>query len=73
MPRKSLGLLLIALLASPLAWAQSARPIDSPASDYRISLNVDLVVLPITVHDRNGGFASNLTERDFKIYENGTL
>ena len=67
----SIGFVSVVLGWSP-AWAQSARPIDSPASDYRISLNVDLVVLPITVHDRNGGFASNLTERDFKIYENGT-
>ena len=67
----SIGFVSVVLGWGP-AWAQSARPIDSPASDYRISLNVDLVVLPITVHDRNGGFASNLTERDFKIYENGT-
>ena len=38
---------------------------------YRISVNVDLVVLHPTVRDRNGRFASDLREQDFEVYEDG--
>ncbi len=38
---------------------------------YHISVNVDLVVLHATVHDRKGGFASGLREQDFALYEAG--
>ena len=39
--------------------------------DYRISVNVDLVVLQATVRDGKGRFSSDLRERDFEIYEDG--
>src|SRR5579872_3514060 len=39
---------------------------------FRISVNVDLVVLHPTVRDRRGEFASDLREQDFEIYEDGT-
>ncbi len=53
-----------------------ARPQVSPASDgqedsYRITVNVDLVVLNATVRYRKGGFASDLREQDFEVYEDG--
>ena len=38
---------------------------------YRISVNVDLVVLHPTVRDRKGRFATDLLEADFEIYEDG--
>jgi VWFA-related protein len=38
---------------------------------YRISVDVALVVLHATVTDRHGGAVSNLSERDFAIYEDG--
>ncbi|HUI59262.1 MAG TPA: VWA domain-containing protein, partial [Steroidobacteraceae bacterium] len=38
---------------------------------YQISVNVDLVVLHATVRDRKGGFASDLREGDFGVYEDG--
>lgn len=38
---------------------------------YRISVDVDLVVLHATVRDRKGGFASGLGEQDFELYEDG--
>ena len=44
---------------------------QSHDSGFRISVDVALVVLPATVTDRQGGFVSNLGERDFEVYENG--
>ncbi len=74
------------MFASAVAWrvtaAQqppSARQADAPRlSDdqtgaYRIALNVDLVVLPVTVLDKTGGYAANLRQADFRVYEDGVL
>lgn len=55
-------LLLVGLVGG--AEPQAPRP-------YRISVNVDLVVLHATVRDRKGRFVSDLRERDFEIYEDG--
>jgi VWFA-related protein len=38
---------------------------------FRISVDVNLVVLHPTVHDARGQFASDLEERDFEVYEDG--
>jgi Ca-activated chloride channel homolog len=38
---------------------------------FRISVNVDLMVLQATVHDRKGAVASDLQERDFEVYDGG--
>lgn len=38
---------------------------------YRISANVNLVVLHPIVRDRKGQFVSNLRQQDFEIYEDG--
>ena len=38
---------------------------------FRISVDVNLVVLHATVTDRQGGFVSDLNEQSFEIYENG--
>jgi len=49
-----------------------ASPIDHPdAVPYRISVDVRLVALQAVVHDRQGRFVSDLSERDFEIYEDG--
>jgi VWFA-related protein len=54
------------------ASAGAQAPIeDRDELPYRISLNVDLVVLPVTVRDRKGVFASGLGEPDFQVYEDG--
>ena len=45
-----------------------ASPDQSPES-LHISVDVALVVLHATVTDRQGGFASNLVEQDFEVYE----
>ncbi len=55
-------------LASLEAGSRAQTP---PPEAFQISVNVDLVVLQATVHDRKGGFAPNLKEPDFQIYEDG--
>ena len=41
------------------------------SGNYRISVDVALVVLHATVSDRQGGFVSSLREQDFQVYEDG--
>ena len=54
------------------AESQAPPSIDGQAPrPYRISVNVDLVVLHATVRDRKGRFASDLREQDFGVYEDG--
>jgi Ca-activated chloride channel family protein len=51
---------------------QAPLSIDGQASrPYRVSVNIDLVVLHATVHDRKGRSASDLREQDFAVYEDG--
>jgi Ca-activated chloride channel family protein len=57
------NLFLLIVLVSP-ATPQEARP-------YQISVNVDLVVLPVTVRDRSGHFVSDLGDQDFAVFEDG--
>ncbi len=40
-------------------------------STYTYSVNVGLVVLPVSVTDRRGDAVSGLQEQDFRVYENG--
>lgn len=63
-----------------LAWlavlglVAAARSQTLPFSDstpYRFSANVDWVVLNATVRDRKGWFASDLSQDNFKVYEDG--
>jgi len=58
-----------ACLMLPMAFAGQAAPQAPPA--YRISVDVDLVVLHATVRDRKNVFASDLSEPDFVVYEDG--
>jgi VWFA-related protein len=64
--------LLLAVLggaAGPQVAPESKGQDDS--GYYRLSVNVDLVVLHATVSDRHGGFVSSLREQDFIVYEDG--
>lgn len=58
-----IALLVVSTLLTP-AKPQSSEP-------YRISTNVDLVVLHPVVRDRKGEFVSNLHKQDFAVYEDG--
>jgi Ca-activated chloride channel homolog len=64
----SIFLMMVALNASG-----QIPPADNgqePGS-YRLSVDVNLVVLHATVRDRQGRFASDLREQDFAVYEDG--
>jgi Ca-activated chloride channel family protein len=59
------AIVLPVLLLIPLA--RNAEP-QVPAA-YRISVDVNLVVLNATVRDRQGRLVSDLREQDFEVYE----
>lgn len=70
--------LLSFLLLAPFALAQNKLPTPSPSPkqeeqeidpDDVISVNTTEVLLPVTVRDRNGSLVSNLTRKDFRIFE----
>jgi VWFA-related protein len=73
------GLLL--LLAAPslvVAQSTSAAPTPTPKQDEQeidpddvISVNTTEVMLPVTVRDSAGMLVSNLTRKDFRVFEDG--
>jgi len=48
---------------------QQALPRSSGDSDYKIAVQVDLVVLHATVTDHKGHLVSNLDQNNFKVFE----
>ncbi len=67
----ALPLLLLIVLAGYAGYQASPADQDHDAGPFRISVDVALVVLHVTVSDRKGGFVSDLSERDFVVYEDG--
>lgn len=62
------------LLAVLSGYAELQAPPVSQGHDpgsLRISVDVALVVLNVTVTDRRGGFVSDLSEQDFEVSEDG--
>ncbi len=51
-------------LVAATACAQSDQP-------FSISVDLNLVVLPVTVLDRKGGFATDLQQQNFDVFEDG--
>jgi VWFA-related protein len=71
-PRLAALLMLTAL--SGFAWAQASSPSQSlPPEPYTIKVNVDVVVLGATVHDRKNTLISGLSKDDFQVYEDRVL
>jgi len=60
---RSLCLLAIVLLFFPIVYAQD--------DDDVVRVNTDLVVLNVTVTDKNGQYVKALKKSDFKVYEDG--
>ena len=58
------------LLATTSLWAGIPQE-PSESAPYTISLNVDLVLLDVSVEDRGGKFVADLEAENFKIYEDG--
>ena len=62
------------LLICATAWAQSPPPTDPPRQeDVLIQTNVNVVVAPTTVRDKNGDFVDGLQLQDFQLYDNNKL
>jgi len=53
--------------------AHTSAQASRPSGEFRISTNVELVLLDVSVKQAKGGYASGLTKNNFQIYENGTL
>jgi Ca-activated chloride channel family protein len=51
--------------------AQSTLPSADQPQPYQISVSLNLVALQATVRDRKGGFAADLTQQDFQVFEDG--
>jgi Ca-activated chloride channel family protein len=66
-PARGLATLLAVVMFA--AFVPASRGQSQPAATYQISVDVDLVVLPVMVHDRQGRNIPDLGESDFKIYE----
>ncbi len=69
---------LVALSPSTQAQSKSATPTPSPKEDEQeidpedvISVNTTEVLLPVTVRDGVGLLVSNLTRKDFHVFEDG--
>ncbi len=45
------------------------QPQQNPQKDYKIGVNVDMVVVHTTVVDKNGQFISGLKKDNFKVFE----
>jgi Ca-activated chloride channel family protein len=60
-----LSFLLLLLLVPSLAQNSSRN------GEFRISTQVDLVLLDVSVKDPKGGYVSGLTRDNFHVYENG--
>jgi len=63
--------------AGPLpAWASTATPPageEEPTGDFKLKVDVNLVLVEATVRDERGGIVDGLTRADFAIFENGAL
>jgi Ca-activated chloride channel homolog len=69
------SLLVVSLVAVALAQQTAPAP-PAPSGNqqnqgYRIKRDVNMVVLPATVVDRDGAFVSGLTTEDFRVFEDG--
>ncbi|HXA67418.1 MAG TPA: VWA domain-containing protein [Bryobacteraceae bacterium] len=61
------------LLTSCIASAQTGKPPVNPSSGDDVTFRADtrLVVLPISVADKNGKLVTDLKQNEFKVFENG--
>jgi Ca-activated chloride channel homolog len=71
--RVSLAVAAVFLFLLPCA-GQTSPPVSNVASQPRqhlLSVQSNLVVLPVSVTDRHGRFLAGLGENDFRVYEDG--
>jgi Ca-activated chloride channel homolog len=66
-----LFLLFLARVPGPAATAQAQNPERKDSGEYKISVRVGLVVLPVTVTGRQGHVVSELGEKNFRVLDDG--
>ena len=72
LPRASVATLFAVLVLSRFAPSQQASPSNPGDPDeYKISVDVGLVVLPVNVTNRRGQFVPSLAATDFRVFEAG--
>ncbi len=67
--RKRLALIAVLVPSLVVLRAQSQAPQEVP----NFSVAVNLIKVPVTVFDRQGGIVSDLRRDDFRLYEDGVL
>jgi VWFA-related protein len=73
-PLRCLLLLLVFLFMQCVSGAQDAQPSSgTPAGEYTLTINANMVLLSATVVDRNNALVGGLDKDDFHIYEDGVL
>ena len=73
-PRRLLFLFVVAaMLAGGIAVSTPQGSPPQEDSEFSLKVNVDLVVLNLTVVDENGRTVTDLRQDDFSLYENDTL
>jgi Ca-activated chloride channel family protein len=68
---KALSISALLLISTWLRWSPSFLTPSGSSQGYRISREVSLVVLPVSVTDREGHFVSGLDASNFRIYDEG--
>jgi Ca-activated chloride channel family protein len=63
----------LVLLGTDAVSQVSPAPNNQSPESYRVSVDVNLLVLNATVRDRQGRFVSDLRQQDFEVYEDGVL
>src|SRR5690242_17161099 len=71
MPSYSTSILLAccSILATSILQAEHDQSMQSN-NPYTLQSNVDLVLVPVVVRDREGRPVGDLTERDFQVFDN---
>jgi VWFA-related protein len=63
----------LVLLGTDAVSQVSPAPNNPASESYRVSVDVNLLVLNATVRDRQGRFVSDLRQQDFEVYEDSVL
>ena len=64
-------LAVLLLFSSATGLSQSQQPPSGPPGSPAISVNSELVALPVRVTDANGNVVSGLNQQDFTVFEDG--